>query len=135
MELFFDHINGNLLLRGVIDELDDALSFPRPKQLQSSGKGLLGFRDAGYTGQEHHAPIPFHRPNVANAVPIELQLVFGLPENAFDRPALGIVTMVGMNAPVMDIGQRSRTSLGSQGIHKMMDLDVNGKPAAKLRIL
>jgi hypothetical protein len=31
-------------------------------------------------------------------------------------------SMVGMKTPVMDIGQRSRKSLGSQGIHNMNEM-------------
>ena len=50
MELFFDRINGNILLRSVINELDDAVAFPRSKQLQPSGKGLLGFGNAVHAG-------------------------------------------------------------------------------------
>jgi len=50
MELFFDHINGNILLCGVIDELDDAVPFPRPKKLQAGRDVLLRFRDAVYAG-------------------------------------------------------------------------------------
>lgn len=75
MELFFDHINGNLLLRGVINELYDAVAFPRSKKLQSGGQVLLGFGDAVHAGEQHHRPIPFHRPNVANPISIELQLI------------------------------------------------------------
>lgn len=53
---------------------------------------MSGFGDAVHAGQQHHRPIPFHRPNVANAVSIQLQLIFRLPEKALDRPALGVVT-------------------------------------------
>ena len=91
MELFFDNINGNILLRRVVNELNQAVSFPSPKKVQPGRDALLGFRYAVHASQQNGHPIPFDRPNVTNTVPIELQLVFRLSKKAFDRPALGIV--------------------------------------------
>ncbi len=53
---------------------------------------MLGFGDAVHAGQQHYRPIPFHRSNVTDAVPIELQLIFRLPEKTLDRPTLGVAT-------------------------------------------
>mgnify|MGYP001770235002 CR=1 FL=1 len=42
MELFFDNINGNILLRRVVNELNQAMSFPSPKKVQPGRDVFVG---------------------------------------------------------------------------------------------
>lgn len=91
MKLFFNDINGNILLRCMVNELDETMPFLRSEKIKPSREIPVGLDHTVHISELHQDPIPFHRPTLTNAVPIELQLVFRLSKKAFDRPTLGIV--------------------------------------------
>jgi hypothetical protein len=96
VELFFHGINGNILFCCTINELHEAMSFSLAQEIDPIRNITVRLEHAVHIRKLHHRPIPFHRPNVANAVSIQLQLIFRLPEKALDRPTLSIVTQAAL---------------------------------------
>lgn len=88
---FFDNINGNILLCCMVNEPDETMPFLRSEKIKPGREILVGLDYTVHISEMHQNPIPFHRPNLTNTVPIEIQLVFRLTKKAFDRPTLGIV--------------------------------------------